>query len=99
MRKGFNWNEVEAWLAWPYHWMHWEQWSSVPPEEVLQEVVEKEGPEVAAYDSGFGFVYHGMVYGWDSLEEEFLVQPLWKNWRTDEELQWTEYGRRVHHLH
>ena len=98
MRNNFNWNEVEAWFVWPYHWMHWEEWSRVPPEEILREAVSK-GPETAAYDSGFGFVYHGMVYGWDPLDEEFLVQPLWKNWRTDEELQWTEYGRRVHHLH
>lgn len=99
MRNNFNWNEVEAWLVWPYYWMHWEQWSRVPPEELLQEAVVKEGPEATAHNSGFGFVYRGMVYGWDSLDGEFLCQPLWKNWRTDEDLKWTEYGRRVHHFH
>lgn len=98
MRKCFNWGEIEAWFTWPYHWLHWEEWTSTPPEEFLREAVEQ-GPEVAAHDPGFGFVYHGNVYGWDPLDEEFLVQPLWRGWRTDEDLQWTEYGRAVHHFH
>lgn len=97
MRNVFKWDEVEAWFAQPYHWMHWEQWTTTSPEEVLQEALETEGPEAAAYNSGFGFVYRGMVYGWNG--EEFLCQPLWENWRTDEDFQWTEYGRRVHHFH
>ena len=97
MRNNFNWEQVEAWFAQPYYWMHWKRWTTVSPEEFLREAVSK-GPE-AAYNSGFGFVYHGMVYGWEPLGEEFLAQPLWKNWRRDEDLLWTEYGRRVHHLH
>lgn len=96
MRNSFNWAEVEAWFPWPNHWVHWEQWTTTSPEELLQEAVEKEGPEAAAHNGGFGFVYHGMVYGWDPLAEEFLCQPLWEDWRTDSDFQWTEYGRRVH---